>query len=167
MTGIYKIECIKKGKVYIGQAVDVERRWGEHLSKAKTLDTEFYQDIRRYGKHGFRFSVLEVCEPQDLDKKEAMWIRSYNSRLYGYNRTNGATKYQKESFYVEFDWRDLYSVIKKCRPSTLKYYMYLMFCKAANKNPTTKEFCKLFEMSTSAGYSARNEYVDIRGELNG
>ena len=32
MIGIYKIENKVNGKVYIGQSIDIEKRWKEHIS---------------------------------------------------------------------------------------------------------------------------------------
>ena len=35
MTGIYKIENKINGKIYIGQSINIERRWSEHCRKSK------------------------------------------------------------------------------------------------------------------------------------
>ena len=35
MIGIYKIQNKLNGKIYVGQSVDIERRWKEHISDAK------------------------------------------------------------------------------------------------------------------------------------
>lgn len=162
MTGIYKIENRKNGKVYIGQAIDIERRWREHLSRAKMLDTDFYKDLQEYGKDNFCFSVLEVCEAKDLDKCEAKWIRRYNSYDFGYNNTRGAAAFQHEHQTISVDVLQYEKMLKLCRPSTLKFYIYIESCKAWNKTPKLEEFCRDFGVGKSTAYAAKKELDSIK-----
>lgn len=92
-TGIYKITNKQNGKVYIGQSVDIERRWQEHRKRynIEKYDTLFYKAIRKYGLENFSFEIIEVCTKEELDDKEIYWIKHYNSfdAEYGYNLTIG------------------------------------------------------------------------------
>ena len=96
--GIYKITNLINGKVYIGQSVDIQKRWKDHLSDAfkegsKSYNYPLYVDIRQYGKSNFSFDVIEICTPEDLDEKEISNISLYESyppeHGKGYNQTPG------------------------------------------------------------------------------
>lgn len=95
--GIYKIQNLKNGKIYIGQSINIERRWKtyETLLRTKnnpdngTLFTNALTSIE-YTKDDFNFSVLEECLKEELDNKEQYYIEYYNSFMpNGYNMTKG------------------------------------------------------------------------------
>ena len=55
--GIYKITNKVNGKIYIGQSINIERRWAEERgNKDKSL---VEQDIQTYGVNNFVFEILE------------------------------------------------------------------------------------------------------------
>lgn len=88
--GIYKIENKINGKIYIGQSIEIERRWQKHLSASD--DFIVHQAIRKYGKENFIFSIVEECELIDLDEKENYWINFYQSIVpNGYNMVPGGS----------------------------------------------------------------------------
>ena len=88
--GIYKIENLINGKVYIGQSIEIERRWQKHL--AATDDFLIHKALRKYGKKNFSFVILEECDLLELDEKESFWIEKYNSIIpEGYNMISGGS----------------------------------------------------------------------------
>ena len=97
--GIYKIRNTINNKVYIGQAVNIEDRWVEHIysSLSKNRDEynyPLYNAFRKYGIGNFNFEILEECNTEDLDEKEIYYIKLYNSNIHnqnshGYNQTDG------------------------------------------------------------------------------
>ena len=88
--GIYKIENKINGKIYIGQSIEIERRWQKHLSASD--DFIVHQAIRKYGKENFIFSIVEECELIDLNEKENYWINFYQSIVpNGYNMIPGGS----------------------------------------------------------------------------
>lgn len=94
MIGIYKFENLINGHVYIGQSVNIERRYKEHLSRTNNINSDeynsaFHRALRKYGIENFSFTVLEECEKQQLNEKEKYWILKYNSYHKGYNETTG------------------------------------------------------------------------------
>ena len=94
MCGIYKITNLVNGKVYIGQAVDIEERWKEHKRNYKRLNQILYKAMRKHGIKNFSFEILILCEEEFLNLMEIYYIEKYNSYAYakdskGYNMTLG------------------------------------------------------------------------------
>lgn len=88
--GIYKIENLINGKIYIGQSIEIEKRWKKHL--AAQDDFLIHKAIRKYGKNNFNFTILEECDIMDLDRKECYWINYYNTIIpNGYNMITGGS----------------------------------------------------------------------------
>ena len=99
MIGIYKITNKVNRKVYIGQSISIEHRWAAHKSTAfrktsKEYDKPLYASIRKYGLDNFDFSVIEECQPAELNEKEIYWIKYYQSNdlSKGYNLTPGGNQ---------------------------------------------------------------------------
>lgn len=98
--GIYKITNLINGKCYIGQSVDILRRWRNHKETSKNSSKEayeypLYRAFRKYGLENFSFEILEECKKEELDIKETFYINKYNSLNEGYNQVlvgQGGTK---------------------------------------------------------------------------
>lgn len=95
MTGIYCIENQKNGKKYVGQAVNIEKRWRQHRNKLIN-GTHYNEHLQRawdqYGESNFSFYVLEICDEQSLDAREIHYIETLGSFESGKKRS----KEQKE-----------------------------------------------------------------------
>ena len=104
MCGIYLITNTLTNKVYVGQSVDIKRRWSEH--RARALDPNnncyeklLYRSIRKHGIEVFKFSVLCECTQEELNVQEKYYIQKYNCVVpNGYNvlNENNAPYYTKE-----------------------------------------------------------------------
>lgn len=104
MTGIYKITNKINGKVYIGQSINIERRWKEHISD-KRKNSLIHLAIEKYGEKNFNFEIIEECSQSDLNQKEQYWIKEYNSFKNGYNLTRGGNSgfyYDVEAIYEDY-----------------------------------------------------------------
>ena len=66
MIGIYRIQNNINGKSYIGQSVNIERRWKEEKRMSDTND-HLTKSFLKYGIDNFTFSVIEECEIEELD----------------------------------------------------------------------------------------------------
>ena len=88
--GIYKIENQINHKVYIGQSIEIERRFEKHknayLHNQKWL---IYKAFAKYGLQNFSFDIIEECDRDKLDEREIYWIAFYDSYNNGYNMTIG------------------------------------------------------------------------------
>ena len=89
MIGIYKITNLINGKIYIGQSVDIKRRFSEHQSKGISSRIPLDRDIQKYKKENFLFEVIECCSIEELNAKETYWILYYNSNVNNYNFSLG------------------------------------------------------------------------------
>lgn len=96
--GIYKIENLINGKVYIGQSISIKNRWQAHKTDGfnpnnKCYDRPLYRAFRKYGLENFDFSVIELCSSEKLNEREIYWISYYNSYGEGgYNLTPGGNE---------------------------------------------------------------------------
>jgi len=76
MTGIYKITS-PNGRIYIGQAVDVERRKGVYRAPEKRFSSRIFNSIHKHGFHAHIFEVVEECRVEDLNERERYWQDFY------------------------------------------------------------------------------------------
>lgn len=115
ITGIYKITNITNGKCYIGQSINVHKRWTEHR-RAKS-DSAIHGAIRKYGVASFVFEVIETCEVATLNDKEIYFISTLDCiRPKGYNLTSGGNAPTS----VSDETRRKQSIAKKGKPSGTK-----------------------------------------------
>ncbi len=99
MIGIYKITNKINNKAYIGQSVDIQRRWTQHKSNIGKNTNPMYLDFKKYGLDNFSFEILEECSIEQLDNLEIYWISKYNTFYDGYNLTEGG-KFQGQSSFM-------------------------------------------------------------------
>lgn len=95
VCGVYKIENLINGKIYIGKSINVGRRWYEHkkeLNEGNHINKHLQSSWNKYGEDCFRFELLEdgLTETQALEREE-YYIRYYETTntLFGYNMTDG------------------------------------------------------------------------------
>lgn len=90
--GIYQILNTNNNKRYIGLSVDIYTRWQQHKQSLKN-QTHRNIHLQRawniYGEESFDFSILELCDKEELAKREIFWIQYYDSFNNGYNMTGG------------------------------------------------------------------------------
>lgn len=94
ICGIYKFTSKTSKKSYIGQSVDILKRFSEHKKNSlnknvHNYNCHFYKAIRKYGFTDFSFEILEECSRDKLNVREQYWIRYYDSYQNGYNMTLG------------------------------------------------------------------------------
>lgn len=93
VCGIYKITNMLDDKIYIGQSVDIYKRFCQHCRMGLGIDTpqnnKLYAAMIKDGLENFTFELLEECPSEELNNKEAYYISLYNSVQYGYNSVKG------------------------------------------------------------------------------
>lgn len=83
--GIYMIKNKINGKCYIGQSIDLERRWKQHYKYNVNFENyPLYRSFKKHGIENFEFIDLEYVENfEDLTSREMYW---YNKIKPEYNQ---------------------------------------------------------------------------------
>lgn len=84
MVGIYKITN-PKGKIYIGQSIDIKKRWSYHKKAYKTKKSKLYSSFIKYGVEKHIFQVVAICLIADLNKLEKYYVDLFQC----FNNKNG------------------------------------------------------------------------------
>jgi len=76
--GIYKI-INPTGKIYIGQAIDIDKRWSEYNLNNSNLPKQpkIYRSLKKYGINNHLFEVIEECTIEQLNEREIYWGEHY------------------------------------------------------------------------------------------
>ena len=72
-SGVYLITCTANGKVYVGSAVNLAKRWSEHrrgLDHDKHHCRHLQNAWNKYGATAFKWSVLELVSTEGLTTEE-------------------------------------------------------------------------------------------------
>lgn len=118
MIGIYKIENLINGKVYIGQSVHIERSWQEHcMDSAQSIISSA---IKKYGVENFSFEVLKECAVEELDELEKAYIKEYDSLVpFGYNVDSGGSS--NHTSFVIYDSVEFQQIVDEIKNSKLTF----------------------------------------------
>lgn len=96
ICGIYKITNLLTEQCYIGQSVNISDRWKQHCKCGLGIEASatnvLYNSMQRDGVWNFSFELLEECSRDLLNEKEAFWIDTYSSNIYGLNTNAGVKK---------------------------------------------------------------------------
>lgn len=90
--GIYKLVNNKNNKVYIGQSIDIENRFKDHIYGLKTKNhhafklQDFYNKYSKQKSFELTYEVLEIVEnKKHLNSREQKYIKMYDSCNNGFN----------------------------------------------------------------------------------
>ena len=100
--GIYKITS-PTNRVYIGQSVDIEKRWKDYDNiKNISKQGKLYNSFIKYGVINHKFEIIEECLIEQLNKRERYWQDYYNVLKGGLNcrLTKDGDKSGKDSKYT-------------------------------------------------------------------
>lgn len=86
--GIYCITNKLNGKKYIGQSVNIENRFKQHISGHDT-NSHIDNSMRKHGLDNFNLEILLECDESQLDAEEIKFINLYATYMNGYNLTRG------------------------------------------------------------------------------
>lgn len=97
MRGIYCFKNKLNGKRYVGQSVQLEQRYSQHIRGCLNPNTsmyngKFYRALRKYGIDNFEYTILAQSEnfsKEELNELEIYFIEKYNCFYEGYNMNLG------------------------------------------------------------------------------
>ena len=82
-SGIYIIKNLINNKVYIGSAINIDKRWKHHkkdLAKRKHHSRLLQRAWDKYGEENFKFEIIEeVKNPEHLLSYEQVYLDYYKS----------------------------------------------------------------------------------------
>ncbi len=84
ICGIYKITS-PKGRVYIGQSVDIETRWKQYKFLNCKSQSKIYRSLKKHGVENHIFEIIEQCDFDDLVCRERYWQDFYDVLNGGLN----------------------------------------------------------------------------------
>jgi len=84
MIGIYKITS-PSGKIYIGQSINIERRFSEHKKIKSKSQPRLYNSFKKHGVNNHFFEVVCECEISELNSKERYYQDFYDVIQKGLN----------------------------------------------------------------------------------
>jgi len=166
--GIYKITS-PSNKVYIGQSLNIEKRWkGYSVNKKKQKEqTKLFYSFRKYGIRNHKFEIIEKCKIPELNEKEIFWIEYYNSVKIGLNISKGGyyfwevnigKKHTKETKEKMREWW-----AKNKKPRSPKTISKIKETKRKNPRNTTPEMIEVFRQSSTSKKPILQ--YNLKGEL--
>lgn len=98
ICGIYKIENLFSGQKYIGQSIDIDKRWKQHCNGHSKEKSYIDRAIDKYGEEYFELTIIEEVPIDLLNEREEYWIDYYCTYTNNkhYNLTPGGDSYQKD-----------------------------------------------------------------------
>jgi group I intron endonuclease len=96
ICGIYKITSPSR-KVYIGQSVDIKRRFREYSTLSCRHQISLFNSFKKYGAQRHKFEILQQCERDKLNELEKYYVdlfQCFNSK-YGLNLRDGGGRESK------------------------------------------------------------------------
>lgn len=77
-SGIYQIRSKINGKIYVGSALCIKRRWQGHLTTLnRNINSRYLQNhVNKYGVDDLQFSIIEFCPKEKLLEREQYWINT-------------------------------------------------------------------------------------------
>lgn len=79
MIGIYKITNPKK-KIYIGQSIDIEKRFKQYQSIYKIKSQiKIYNSLKKYGYDKHLFEVINICDIDKLNELERYYQELFSA----------------------------------------------------------------------------------------
>lgn len=85
MIGIYKITS-PSGKIYIGQSIDIKRRFAKYNSLENTKEQPaLVRSFIKYGVINHIFEIIEECLFEELNIRERHYQEFYDVLKYGLN----------------------------------------------------------------------------------
>lgn len=90
VMGIYMITNLKNEMCYVGQAVNIQERWRQHIKRAIGAETptqnKLYPAMAKFGAENFAFQVIEeITDRNLLDEREDYWQDFYKAKEFGYS----------------------------------------------------------------------------------
>ena len=105
VAGIYMIKSLSlQNKVYIGGSINIKARWITHRTTMKRgiANARLQKHFDKYGLSDLSFTVLLICNKNELPIKEQEYIDKYKP-YFNYSNVN---RTQRRKSKMEFQYSD-------------------------------------------------------------
>lgn len=98
IIGIYKITN-PKNKVYIGQSIDICKRFIYYKRLACKSQLKLYSSFKKYGVERHKFEIIQQCKMEQLNELEKYYVELFQcfNTKYGLNLQSGGNYNRKVS----------------------------------------------------------------------
>ena len=89
IIGVYSITNLKTNKLYIGESLDIDKRWINHkndLLNNQHANYYLQQDFNKYGKSFFKFEVLQEIERNSITITQSKLLMLENAYIEKYKK---------------------------------------------------------------------------------
>jgi len=83
--GIYKI-ISPSNKIYIGQSVNIEKRWNIYKLMYCKGQVKLYNSLKKHGVENHMFEIIEECSIEQLNERETHWKQQFIEK-YGWDKS--------------------------------------------------------------------------------
>lgn len=84
LTGIYKITS-PSGRIYIGQSVDIRKRFNVYKNLRCKEQPKLYNSFLKYGVDAHKFEIIELCLQKYLNNMERYYQKKFDCVVKGLN----------------------------------------------------------------------------------
>ena len=119
-SGIYCYRNKINGKLYVGQAINLKKRYQDFKNNNKRYSGSAFQNaINKYGKENFQYTILTHCKPSELNYYEAFYIQRLKTNIhnFGYNLTSGGNSRYQLSETCKKNIRESWTIEKRKKQS--------------------------------------------------
>ena len=91
IIGVYSITNLKTNKLYIGESLDIDKRWINHkndLLNNQHANYYLQQDFNKFGKAFFKFEVLQEVERDSITITQSKLLMLENAYIEKYKKEN-------------------------------------------------------------------------------
>lgn len=170
--GIYLISNLINNKVYVGQSVNIEKRWTQHKRELRNNihgSKKLQNAWNKYGEENFEFSIACECEEKQLNTLEQYYVFSLESYLPegGYNISLGGeglfikginNKMNKSVYCIETKI-EYFSIAEASRQTGIRESSILQCCKG-NYKYAGKEGKQKFHWMYYEDFLEKGEIID-------
>lgn len=165
-SGIYKIECTKTLKCYIGQTTNFNRRYLQHfraLARNKHSNRKLQGAFNKYGEDNFKFIIIEIISQNTPDLKEYItsreqyWMDYYKAYNCGYNLSPSAGN---STLGFKFSVASKNKIKIKAQNRIIKYETRLKISESLKNREFTEEHRKKLSIASKLRYNSdENRYL--------
>lgn len=162
MIGVYSITNKQNNKKYIGESLDIEKRWKEHISDLNSNKHHSYKlqkDWNKYGVDEFTFGVEKIVESVGSNYKDKMNIIIQEHILFNkYDSINSGYNVEDTLLEVLSGRKIIFSDFDK------EYLMGLVDGNTSddNINLDIKAMCKNYKTSESYVFLSREWFEEYK-----